>query len=74
MSARLKSSYHHHQFRDKCTPTHSCVSAGSRRAGTGGKFVVGNSPGMGVARQCEACRLVYLGCEKGMRPIPIFNY
>ena len=29
---------------------------------------------MGVAWQGEACRLVYLGCEKGMRPIPIFNY
>ena len=25
----------------KCTPAHGCTTAGSRRAGTGGKFVVG---------------------------------
>ena len=55
-------------FRGKCTPTHSCVSAGSRRAGTGRKFVVGYEPALRMARQCEACRLVYLRCEKGCVP------
>ena len=40
-------------FRDKYTPTHSCVSTESRRAGTGEKFVVGYEPGLRMARRTE---------------------
>ena len=42
-------------------------SAGSRRAGTGGKFVVGYGPGLRMVRQGEACRLVW-DARKGCVP------